>query len=201
MARKKRVAGKSNGKIYAFFAALALAIAFVLSWMNDFAISMWVNSLSSNGLSEIMLVVVKISTLLMILAALWLVWINKKEGLIGRFKPIIAAAGALLVGLVIKVSVARPRPFTLGISVANYTLGLIKESYGRWDFSFPSSHTAAAFALCMFLPKKWMPFGIVLALIIAFSRVYFGLHYVSDVIAGAVIGSAMAYIVKNKSKF
>ncbi len=58
-------------------------------------------------------------------------------------------------------------------------------------YSFPSSHAvnnfAGALILSFFLPRaKWWFFG--LAATIAFSRVYVGVHYPSDVIGGGVIG-------------
>ena len=58
-------------------------------------------------------------------------------------------------------------------------------------YSFPSSHAvnnfAAAIILAFFFPRtKWWFFGF--AAIVAFSRVYVGVHYPSDVIGGAVIG-------------
>ena len=58
-------------------------------------------------------------------------------------------------------------------------------------YSFPSSHAvnnfAGALILAFFLPRaKWWFFG--LAATIAFSRVYVGVHYPSDIIGGAVIG-------------
>jgi len=58
-------------------------------------------------------------------------------------------------------------------------------------YSFPSSHAvnnfAAALILSFFLPRaKWWFFGF--AAIVAFSRVYVGVHYPSDVIGGGIIG-------------
>ena len=62
-------------------------------------------------------------------------------------------------------------------------------------FSFPSSHAvnnfAGALILVFFFPRaKWWFFGI--AAIVAFSRVYVGVHYPSDIIGGAVIGLCCA---------
>lgn len=60
------------------------------------------------------------------------------------------------------------------------------------DFSFPSGHSGASFAAatviaCLF-PKKYGIPAIVLAALIAFSRLYVGIHYPTDVLVGIVDG-------------
>jgi undecaprenyl-diphosphatase len=64
--------------------------------------------------------------------------------------------------------------------------------------SFPSAHTAAAFAAAWMLSELF-PGGRVafwaLAALIAFSRVYVGAHYPLDVVAGALLGVAVGYMV------
>ncbi len=63
------------------------------------------------------------------------------------------------------------------------------------DPSFPSNHAGGAFALGTSLTLSFpnsMALTLSLALLIAFARLYAGLHYVTDVVAGAVIGSLVA---------
>jgi undecaprenyl-diphosphatase len=64
------------------------------------------------------------------------------------------------------------------------------------QFSFPSGHTmtgfAAATALSLFYPS--LAIGLYLcAVSIAISRILLGMHYLSDVVAGALIGAALGY--------
>ena len=65
-------------------------------------------------------------------------------------------------------------------------------------YSFPSSHAvnnfAAALLLSYFLPR-WTWAFFTFAGIVAFSRVYVGVHYPSDVVAGAIVGMAIAGVV------
>ncbi len=60
--------------------------------------------------------------------------------------------------------------------------------------SFPAGHAATAFAgatLLSYVAPKAMPGFLALAVLIAYSRVYVGVHYPGDVIAGAIVGAAV----------
>ena len=96
------------------------------------------------------------------------------------------AADLVAVGL--KAISARERPFER-IDEADPLLGATVGS------SFPSGHaaTSAAGALVLALTvRRWIPFLVLLAAGIAFSRVYVGVHYPLDVLGGAIIGAAIA---------
>ena len=106
-----------------------------------------------------------------------------------RKTGIIVAAALLmdliLCNLILKNLVARVRPYDVNTVIAI----LIKKPL---DFSFPSGHTAASFAAmtALFLAKMkkaWIA-ALVLAVLIAFSRLYFYVHYPTDVLGGAVVG-------------
>lgn len=92
--------------------------------------------------------------------------------------------------LIIKNLVCRPRPF-----YENPDLQLIIPPPS--GFSFPSSHTATSFAaatVIFIFSKKLGAVAIVLALIIAFSRLYLYVHYPSDVLCGMLLGIFWAVI-------
>ena len=66
------------------------------------------------------------------------------------------------------------------------------------DFSFPSGHTAASFAAVGALlfsgeKKLWKPV-FVLAVLIAFSRLYLYVHYPTDILGGIVVGNVSGYV-------
>ncbi len=107
--------------------------------------------------------------------------------------------GALILGLIfgngiLKPLIGRIRPYDNAAwepIVTRATL-LITPPH---DASFPSGHTLASFegAFGIFLcNKKWGAGALVLACLIAFSRLYFFIHYPTDVIAGAILGTAFA---------
>jgi len=67
------------------------------------------------------------------------------------------------------------------------------------DASFPSGHTGASFASAVAIywqiPKKYAVFFVVLASLIAFSRLYVGIHYPTDVLGGLVTGIGIGLLV------
>jgi undecaprenyl-diphosphatase len=64
------------------------------------------------------------------------------------------------------------------------------------QFSFPSGHTITAFAVALSLSRFYPDLAVGLlfcAISIAASRILLGMHFLSDVLAGAAIGAALAY--------
>ena len=105
-----------------------------------------------------------------------------------------AAMGvAMVIGLIIgngllKNIIARPRPFDISNTVLPRKSLLIAPPS---DYSFPSGHTLASFEAATALYKEHTVYGFaafVLAILIAFSRIYLQVHYPSDVLGGAILG-------------
>jgi undecaprenyl-diphosphatase len=65
-------------------------------------------------------------------------------------------------------------------------------------FSFPSGHSAIVFAIAMaifYFNKKWGIVAFVLAILVGISRVYVGVHWPIDILAGALVGILSGIIV------
>jgi undecaprenyl-diphosphatase len=105
---------------------------------------------------------------------------------------IVCVAVADLLSTALKLLTDRPRPF-----VANRDQDPLVHT--RLDVSFPSGHAAISFAaatvLAHYVPRSVAPLLFVLAALIAWSRVYVGVHYPTDVLAGALLGTAVGLTV------
>lgn len=130
--------------------------------------------------------------LIWILLAVVLIAIPKtrKTGIIMA----VAMAAEALCNLALKPVFARVRPCYVNTAVEM----LIARPL---DYSFPSGHAGASFAAAMTLffrrkkdgNKIWIP-AVVLAVLISLSRLYLYVHYPSDVIAGALLGTFFGYL-------
>lgn len=112
-----------------------------------------------------------------------------------RKSGVMMSAGLLLCliigNLLLKNIVARDRPCWINESVT--MLVAVPK-----DFSFPSGHSMTAFASAVILLHVDKRFGIpalILAFLLAFSRLYLYVHFPSDVLAGALIGCTIGIAV------
>ena len=115
----------------------------------------------------------------------------KKTRRVGIACGVALVLNVILCNLLIKPIVARPRPYDLYQQI----ICIVKP---QWDYSFPSGHTAASFSVSSVLPymkmKKRVSIpAIILAFMIALSRIYVCVHYPTDVICGAVLGTMAGF--------
>lgn len=102
---------------------------------------------------------------------------------------LVSVSLAALASTVLKFWIDRPRPFITHDFVEKLSTG--------GSPSFPSGHTTDAFALAIvitLLTRRWwiaLPIFIWAALV-GYSRIHLGVHYPSDVVAGALIGTMFA---------
>ncbi|MFH0714332.1 MAG: phosphatase PAP2 family protein [Candidatus Diapherotrites archaeon] len=111
--------------------------------------------------------------------AAWLYWSQKEKE--SFYLMALAGVSSAIVG-VLKFGFQQPRPLPSEFNVLENASG----------FGFPSAHSALAAAIFSFYEQKlkpwWKVFAFILVILVAFSRLYLGAHFLSDVLAGIVIG-------------
>ncbi len=117
--------------------------------------------------------------------------LDKKTRNVG-YMSALALIGSLIVdNILLKNLVARTRPYEV---VDGLKLLIEKQS----DYSFPSGHTGSSFASAIVLwkelPGKYGVMALIVAVLIAYSRLYVGVHYPMDVIFGSLLGIFMGWI-------
>jgi len=122
------------------------------------------------------------------LVALWLTWNPQNQR--GAFLAGASALIALGLGQIVGHALPRPRPY-----LAHSVNQLIASSV---DTSFPSDHATLGFAVAVMIWHYNRKVGaglLILALLLAFSRVFVGAHYPSDVLGGAVLGTVTSLVI------
>lgn len=112
----------------------------------------------------------------------------------------LSMGAALLIGLVVcnltlKPLLARIRPYDYQLEHFGKTITLLVAA--PHDFSFPSGHTLASFEAAIALTvynRKWGIPAMVLAAVIAFSRLYLYVHYPTDVLFSMAISVGIAFL-------
>ena len=162
----------------------------------DNVITRWINAAagSSAQLDAAVIAVTKFGVPVAVLCVI-LQWWRKSDRLHIRH-TCVAAGIAFLVGLglnqITLLFVHRVRPYEGEVS----HLIIARSS----DWSFPSDHATASFAIAAAfalhaLPRQATVF-LVIALLIGWSRVFVGTHYLIDVLGGAITGAGAAILVR-----
>lgn len=115
----------------------------------------------------------------------------KKFRLAWRF--LVTAGGAFVLAYIVKQLVKEPRPIAM-------LHGHLHQRVVETGFGFPSGHAAAATALALtlwfVLPVKWRWVSIIWIAVVAWSRLYLGVHTPVDIIGGFACGLLAVCVVR-----
>ena len=186
--------GLSKAKV-ALYAVLAIAIVAISFLFDTLAAS--ASGAVRNRLFDIIFSwitnFISIFVVLIVMTSLFL-WVKKKREWIPALW--VSYAIAIIIVFALKLIIARERPIVTEFYPIIHIL----------NYSFPSMHAAAAFAAIPILDQVYpvlKKFWIIFAVLVAFSRLYFDKHYLSDVLAGSFIGfgiGAFFIWLENKTK-
>lgn len=121
--------------------------------------------------------------------------ITKKYRKIGLGMGFALIFGVVVCNMTIKPLVMRPRPYDFQAEQFGVTIKLLVD--GLHDYSFPSGHTIASFEAATVLMLNNKKLGIpalILACLIALSRLYLYVHYPTDVLVALVLGVAFGFL-------
>ena len=134
-----------------------------------------------------------------------LLMFTKKYRKLGLGMAFAMVMGLLICNVYLKPTIARIRPYDFQEQYLGVVIELLIDK--QHDFAFPSGHTIASFEACTVLLLGSKKLGIpatILAILIAFSRLYLYVHYPTDVIASIVLGTIfgiIGYFLAQKIKF
>jgi undecaprenyl-diphosphatase len=128
-------------------------------------------------------------TLPFVVAAIVIVWVGRVRGLRFLVLAVVSVVVADAIAThIFKYSFLRARP-CMGLADVRLLVGCTNLP------SFPSNHAVNASVLAtlsaLYMPRLWLP-ATVLAILVGYTRVYVGVHYPLDVLAGSVLGVVVA---------
>ncbi len=180
---------------------IVLTLSIIAGFYFDNTIIRYISLLRNSSLDSFFLAITFLSSeilIFFILTSLFLWRENKRRWIL----PLWSCLGlSALISFALKIMIQRQRPFQMGL--VSLLPSLQEASYSIWNFSFPSFQSMLVFCAIPILSEQFprlKKFWIAFAVLVAFSRLYFGVHFISDVIAGGLIGCLIGIIIAKAEK-
>lgn len=167
----------------------------------DREIFIFLNSLGIEKFDEFWIFVTQISTwipLFVLFAFLIIYYYRGRKGVIVVFFLLVTVGVTMLFTNVVKEYIARLRPNNV-----EAMSGLIRILQKPTNYSFFSGHASSSFSITTFMVlslrkcTKWIYLSYLWPLIFVLSRIFVGVHYPSDILVGALVGTGFAFLFHN----
>ncbi len=171
--------------MYQIHALYLLQSSFAAS-LNDAAFS-FMNGIASSALTAVMSPLAESFFIVLPLVAIYLALKNDTN----VYAYCMTVVALFVIGEVLKAIIQEPRPCSLP------DLSWINHTTCESGYSFPSNHATVLTGLPLFLRRYRLPQVAYVAwlLVLLFGRVYLGQHYLTDVLAGAVLSIIIVFVV------
>jgi len=164
-----------------------------LKWFDDTLIHLINNKLNNKTLDKFMLIFTNFGGVLFTTCfTLLLILFGRGKVRFTGLQIAVTLAISQTITYTLKALLSRERPYNILKNLNTFDIILR-------DYSFPSGHTSASFAIATaigFNMPKLSIFAFLIALTIGISRIYLGVHYPTDVVAGIIVGIVSAVITQ-----
>ena len=177
---------------------LIASVSAFMAFLYDFELVQFISTLRNSSFDYVFLSVTFASNTFIVFFFLTSLFLWKEHKRRWIFPLWFASGFSAIISYLLKVIIARPRPFQKGIPVLQIAFHFMKDNFLSWNFSFPSFQAMLVFSALPLINKEFKKFRyiwIVFASLVALSRVYFGVHYLSDVVIGSLIGYVIGYVM------
>ena len=188
---------KDRKKIIVILILSLILILTIIAYLFDGPIVKAVEGFRSDSLDYLFLSITFASNVFIIFFFLTTLFLWKEHKRRWILPLWFASFFSVLTSYLLKIWIHRPRPFQTGnVSVLGIAFNFMRNNFNTWNFSFPSFQAMLVFSAVPLLNKEFKKFRYVwfiFACFVALSRVYFGVHYLSDVMSGAAIGYLIGF--------
>jgi len=181
------------------FISIITILAILSFFCFDITISQCFESIRNYFLTDLFMGITYISSgviIFFILTSLFLWKENKRKWILPLWFTLALSA---IVSFLLKIAIQRPRPYQIEV-VSSLLEGA---NHSIWNFSFPSFQAMLAFCAIPILSKefpKLKNIWVIFAVLIAISRVYLGVHFMSDILVGGLIGYFLGVLIISSEK-
>ena len=179
--RKKKLCKSWN----VFAAAISL---WVLSYFLDDAVYSFFRGFTSKIFDFFFLFITNLTfVLIFFIAVPSLFFYKNRKDLFSLWTAVILS---FIISFILKIVVSRQRPEE----------AIVGNFLGLNDYSFPSTHSMLVFSVLPIMIQKTRhgKIYLLMAALVAFSRVYLNVHYLSDIVFGAILGYCIGFLILKK---